>query len=55
MLPPPGLASPVPANRVPFEVMSNAPIDCGFVAGQIEVNRAPRSVLFHTPPVAAAT
>jgi hypothetical protein len=54
MLPPPGFASPVPANRVPVEVMINAPIDWVFDVGQMEVKLAPLSVLFQTPPVAAA-
>src|SRR5436190_7241019 len=55
MLPPPGPASPVPANRVPSEPMAIAPIGCGLASGQLEVNVVPPSTLFHTPPVAAAT
>src|SRR6266542_4592445 len=54
MLPPPGPASPVPANRVPSGPMAMAPIGCGLPPGQLEANVAPPSTLFHTPPVAAA-
>src|SRR6266508_6013130 len=54
MLPPPGPASPVPANRVPSGPMARAPIGCGLPSGQLEANVTPPSTLFHTPPVAAA-
>src|SRR5947208_1063308 len=52
-LPPPGLPSPVPANRVPPGVIARAPIDGVTVAGHARANVRPASVLRHTPPVAA--
>src|SRR6266568_5719498 len=54
MLPPPGPASPVPAHRVPSEPMARAPMAWGFEMGQSWTNVLPPSVLFHTPPLAAA-
>src|SRR5207302_10679391 len=52
-LPPPGVPSPVPAYRVPPEVIARAPIDGVTVAGQARAKVRPASVLRHTPPVAA--
>jgi hypothetical protein len=55
MLPPPGLSSPVPAQIAPSLPMAIAPIDCDASSGHAFCSVAPASVVFHTPPVAAAT
>jgi hypothetical protein len=55
MLPPPGFSSPVPAHTVPSGPIAIAPIACALSSSQAFCSVAPPSVVFHTPPVAAAT
>src|SRR5262249_20734358 len=52
-LPPPGFPSPVPAYRMPPEVIARAPIAGVIVAGRALLNVRRAWVLRHTPPVAA--
>ena len=55
MPPPDGFASPVPAQSVPSGPMASAPMVWVKSEGHTEVNVMPSSVLFQTPPPAAAT
>ncbi len=55
MLPPPGLSSPVPAHSAPSAPIAIAPIDCEASSSHAFWSVWPPSVVFQTPPVAAAT